>query len=70
MDAGAYMVLLGLDLFLLLPQGLTYSLVLSDDGQYGAEEAGTGNWSGLVGMLQRGVRGYSTWTTLTVITGD
>ena len=35
-------------------QGFTYELQLSVDNKYGVENGG--NWSGLVGMLHRGVR--------------
>lgn len=34
--------------------------MLSDDGQYGVEEGG--NWTGLIGMLQRGVRALTVHT--------
>jgi len=33
-------------------QGFDFSIVLSDDSQYGVEEE-PGNWTGLIGMLQR-----------------
>ena len=36
-------------------QGFTYDLVLSVDNKYGVQSGG--NWSGLVGMLQREVVG-------------
>ena len=35
-------------------QGFSYELILSVDNKYGVDNGG--NWSGLVGMLQRGVR--------------
>ena len=36
-------------------QGFDFSIVLSDDSQYGVEEE-PGNWTGLIGMVQREVR--------------
>ena len=39
----------------LATQGFDFSIVLSDDSQYGVEEE-PGNWTGLIGMLQREVR--------------
>ena len=35
-------------------QGFDFSIVLSDDSQYGVEEE-PGNWTGLIGMVQREV---------------
>ena len=50
-------------------QDFTYELVLSVDNKYGAEE--NGNWSGLVGMVQREVYPMISFGHLTLlITGN
>ena len=47
-------------------QGFDFSIVLSDDSQYGVEEE-PGNWTGLIGMVQREVASKFTKISINAI---
>ncbi len=36
--------------------GVDYEIVLSEDGKYGGRDESSGKWSGMIGMIQDGVR--------------